>query len=86
MASKRTVEPIAAEHQAGAILGAFATWLAGGPDRRVIQSKDAKGWRVDLDEQRTTRGRTLEDTSTISTALSTRFGAACSTTLMRSAG
>jgi hypothetical protein len=58
MASKRSVP----EHgQAALILDAFAAYLGASPGRCVVLSKDANGWRVSLEDARTTRGTSLVD-------------------------
>lgn len=61
MASKKRLGPVDPDHQAALILAAFATWLGGSSDRAIVLRHDDDGWIVGLNDNRITRGRTLQD-------------------------
>jgi len=61
--------------QSALILDAFASYLATSPGRAVILTRDADGWRVSLEDARTTRGTSLRDAA-----------AQCATTIVVDAG
>jgi hypothetical protein len=65
MASRKNVteppDPIDPDHQAALIIANFATWLAQRSGRRIVLSHDGTTWQCDLEERRSTHGRTLQD-------------------------
>lgn len=61
MASRKRLPDPHTAAQSAIVLGAFERYLASSPGRCVVLSRDAHGWRVSLEDSRTTRGANLLD-------------------------
>lgn len=61
MTDKNVPPPIDQDQQAALIIANFATWLAHKSGRRIVLSNDGTRWRCELEERRSTHGRTLQD-------------------------